>query len=29
VETAGRPWTEIDFPDDLALARELLPRLLP
>jgi choline kinase len=29
VETAGRPWTEIDFPEDLALARELLPRLLP
>jgi len=29
VETAGRPWTEIDFPDDLALARKLLPRLLP
>jgi choline kinase len=29
VPTAGRPWTEIDFPEDLALARQLLPRLLP
>ncbi len=27
--TAGRPWTEIDFEEDLALARTLLPRLLP
>ena len=29
VPTAGRAWTEIDFPDDLALARTLLPRLRP
>jgi choline kinase len=27
--TAGRPWTEIDFEEDLALARSLLPRLRP
>ena len=25
--TAGRPWTEIDFVEDLELARSLLPRL--
>jgi choline kinase len=25
--TAGRPWTEIDFPEDLELARTILPRL--
>ena len=29
IPTAGRAWTEIDFPDDLALARSLLPRLRP
>ncbi|NJD27880.1 MAG: phosphocholine cytidylyltransferase family protein [Chloroflexi bacterium] len=29
VPTAGRAWTEIDFEPDLALARTLLPRLLP
>ncbi len=27
IPTAGRPWTEIDFEEDLALARSLLPRL--
>jgi L-glutamine-phosphate cytidylyltransferase len=27
IPTAGRAWTEIDFPADLALARSLLPRL--
>lgn len=27
VEVAGRPWTEIDFPEDLALARRILPEL--
>ena len=29
VPTDGRPWTEIDFEEDLQLARRLLPRLLP
>jgi choline kinase len=29
IPTAGRAWTEIDFPADLALARSLLPRLRP
>jgi choline kinase len=29
VPTAGRPWTEIDFEEDLELARTLLPRLRP
>lgn len=29
VATDGRPWTEIDFVEDLALARALLPRLKP
>lgn len=28
VATAGRAWTEIDFPEDLELARSILPRLL-
>ena len=27
--TAGRAWTEIDFAEDLELARSLLPRLRP
>ena len=27
IPTAGRPWTEIDFEEDLALARSLLPLL--
>jgi choline kinase len=27
--TDGRPWTEIDFEEDLELARSLLPRLRP
>lgn len=27
IPTAGRPWTEIDFEEDLELARSLLPRL--
>lgn len=27
VPTGSRPWTEIDFPEDLILARSLLPRL--
>lgn len=26
--TDGRAWTEIDFPEDLALARRILPRLM-
>ncbi len=26
IPTAGRPWTEIDFPADLELARAMLPR---
>ncbi len=29
VPTAGRAWTEIDFEEDLELARRLLPRLRP
>jgi choline kinase len=30
VEVAGRPWTEIDFPEDVLRAeREVLPRLSP
>jgi choline kinase len=29
VPTSGRPWTEIDFPEDLALAREILPQIWP
>lgn len=29
VPTAGRPWTEIDFEEDLDLARSLLPRIRP
>jgi choline kinase len=29
IPTAGRAWTEIDFPIDLVLARSLLPRLRP
>lgn len=28
IATAGRAWTEIDFPEDLELARTILPRLL-
>lgn len=28
IATAGRAWTEIDFPEDLELARAILPRLL-
>lgn len=27
IETRGRLWTEIDFPEDLAFARQILPRL--
>ena len=27
VPTRGRPWTEIDFPEDLELARRILPEL--
>jgi choline kinase len=27
VPTAGRAWTEIDFEEDLQLARSILPRL--
>jgi choline kinase len=29
IPTAGRAWAEIDFPEDLALARSLLPRFRP
>jgi len=29
IPTSGRAWAEIDFSDDLALARSLLPRLRP
>lgn len=29
VNTAGRPWTEIDFPEDLEQARSIFPRITP